>query len=142
MRHFPEKIRSLGNGQKDEPAPDTLQAALKMACGWPLPPMNASRYWRDQPEGRDNVPNHGANMKIAVFAVLGTIAGAVVGAALGVLTGIAWVNIFQTSDFEGYSAMLVFFTFAPAGGLIGAIAGALWSGLAASRARIRIDPGA
>lgn len=81
-------------------------------------------------------------MRIAVFAVLGAIAGAIVGAALGVLTGIAWINIFQTSNFEGYSAMLVFFTFAPAGGLIGTIVGALWSGLAASRARIRIQPGA
>jgi hypothetical protein len=35
-----------------------------------------------------------------------------------------WVEIFKTSDFEGYSGMLVFFTFMPAGAMIGGLGGA------------------
>lgn len=78
-------------------------------------------------------------MRIVMFTVFGAIAGLIAGAASGVLTGIAWVNIFQTTDFEGYSGMLVFFTFAPAGAVIGGLIGAIWAGLAASRSRIRIE---
>jgi hypothetical protein len=54
-------------------------------------------------------------MKIALFAMLGLFLGAIGGAALGIGAGIAWVEIFKTSGFEGYSGMLVFFTFMPAG---------------------------
>jgi hypothetical protein len=78
-------------------------------------------------------------MKTIVLAALGTIAGLVLGAAVGILTGIAWVNIVSTSDFEGQSAMLVFFTFAPAGSVLGGLIGAVWAGLVASRSRIRME---
>jgi hypothetical protein len=44
---------------------------------------------------------------------------------LGIGAGLAWVEIFKTSNFEGYSGMLVFFTFMPLGAAIGAIGGAL-----------------
>ncbi len=78
-------------------------------------------------------------MKAVVLAALGTVVGLVLGAAAGILAGIAWVSIFGISDFEGYSAMLVFFTFAPAGALLGGLTGAIWAAYAASRARIRME---
>ncbi len=64
-------------------------------------------------------------MKIALLTLLGLIFGALGGAALGVGAGLAWVEIFKTTDFEGYSGMLVFFTFMPLGAIIGGLGGAL-----------------
>ena len=72
-------------------------------------------------------------MKIALLVLLGLVLGALGGAALGVGAGLAWVEIFKTSSFEGYSAMLVFFTFMPLGALIGALGGALLFGVIAIR---------
>ena len=72
-------------------------------------------------------------MKIALLVVLGLILGTLGGAALGVGAGIAWVEIFKTTNFEGYSGMLVFFTFMPLGALIGGIGGALLFALLAIR---------
>ena len=72
-------------------------------------------------------------MKIACLAVLGLILGALGGAALGIGAGLAWVEIFKTTDFEGASGMLVFFTFMPIGALIGGIGGAILFGLLAFR---------
>jgi len=72
-------------------------------------------------------------MKIALLVVLGLILGALGGAALGIGAGLAWVEIFKTTNFEGYSGMLVFFTFMPVGALIGGIGGALLFGLLAVR---------
>jgi hypothetical protein len=72
-------------------------------------------------------------MKIALLVVLGLILGALGGAALGIGAGLAWVEIFKTTNFEGYSGMLVFFTFMPAGAAIGGIGGALLFGLLAAR---------
>jgi hypothetical protein len=72
-------------------------------------------------------------MKIALLVVLGLILGALGGAALGIGAGLAWVEIFIASNFEGYSGMLVFFTFMPVGALIGGIGGALLFGLLAVR---------
>jgi hypothetical protein len=65
------------------------------------------------------------HMKIALLALLGLALGALGGAALGIGAGLAWVEIFKTTNFEGYSGMLVFFTFMPLGAAIGAIGGAL-----------------
>jgi hypothetical protein len=82
------------------------------------------------------IGNRGAEvqtMKIALLALLGLILGALGGAALGIGTGLAWVEIFKTSDFEGYSGMLVFFTFMPLGAMIGGLGGALVFGLLAYR---------
>jgi hypothetical protein len=64
-------------------------------------------------------------MKIALLVVLGLVLGALGGAALGIGAGLAWVEIFKTTNFEGYSGMLVFFTFMPLGAAIGGIGGAL-----------------
>ncbi len=78
-------------------------------------------------------------MKTFFLAALGTIAGLILGAAAGVLAGIAWTSIFKTTDFEGYSAMLVFFTFAPVGSVLGGLIGAVWATYAASRKRLRME---
>ena len=55
-----------------------------------------------------------APMKIVLFALLGLALGALGGAALGIGAGLAWVDIFKTTSFEGYSGMLVFLAFMPA----------------------------
>jgi hypothetical protein len=64
-------------------------------------------------------------MKIALLALLGLVLGALGGAALGIGAGLAWVEIFKTTNFEGYSGMLVFFTFMPLGAIIGGLGCAL-----------------
>lgn len=79
-------------------------------------------------------------MKIALLALLGLALGALGGAALGIGAGLAWVEIFRTSAFEGHSSMLVFFTFMPLGAAIGGIGGALLFGVIAIRdAEIAIE---
>ncbi len=72
-------------------------------------------------------------MKVALLAMLGLVLGALGGAALGVGAGLAWVEIFKTTDFEGYSGMLVFLTFMPLGAAIGGIGGAVLFGVLAVR---------
>ena len=72
-------------------------------------------------------------MKIALLSLLGLVLGTIGGAALGIGAGFAWVEIFKTTDFEGYSGMLVFFTFMPLGALIGGLGGGLLFGLMAAR---------
>jgi hypothetical protein len=72
-------------------------------------------------------------MKIVLLGLVGLILGAIVGGIVGVGLGFIWINVFQTSSFEGYSGMLVFFTFMPIGIILGALAGAVGLGYAASR---------
>ena len=72
-------------------------------------------------------------MKIALLALLGLALGALGGAALGIGVGLAWIEIFKTTNFEGYSGMLVFFTFMPLGAAIGGLGGALLFGVIAIR---------
>ncbi len=72
-------------------------------------------------------------MKIVLLALLGLFLGAIGGAALGIGAGLAWVEMFKTSDFEGTSGMLVFFGFMPGGAMIGAISGALLFAMMALR---------
>jgi hypothetical protein len=79
-------------------------------------------------------------MKIALLALLGLALGALGGAALGIGAGLAWVETFKTTGFDGYSGMLVFFTFMPLGAVVGGIAGALLFGMIAIRdAEIAIE---
>jgi hypothetical protein len=68
-------------------------------------------------------------MKIALLVLLGLFLGALGGAALGIGAGLAWVEIFKTSNFEGHSGMLVFFTFMPLGAILGGLAGAITFGV-------------
>ena len=72
-------------------------------------------------------------MKVALLACLGLFLGTLGGAALGVGAGLAWVEIFKTTNFEGYGGMLVFFTFMPLGAAIGGLGGAVLFGLMAAR---------
>ncbi|MET0906718.1 MAG: hypothetical protein ABWY10_11610 [Tardiphaga sp.] len=74
-------------------------------------------------------------MKIALMILLGLVVGLVGGGAIGLGAGVAWVTWFETSNFEGYSPMLVFFTFTPIGALLGAVAGAILTGVTASPSR-------
>jgi hypothetical protein len=77
-------------------------------------------------------------MKIALLVLLGLMLGTLGGAALGIGAGLAWVEIFQTTSFEGYSGMLVFLTFMPLGAL--RLGGALLFGVTAVRdAEIAIE---
>jgi hypothetical protein len=79
-------------------------------------------------------------MKIALLVLLGLVLGALGGAAVGIGVGLAWVEIFKTSNFEGYSGLLVFFTFMPLGAAIGGLGGALLFGIIAVRdAEIAIE---
>ena len=55
------------------------------------------------------------------------------GAAVGVGLGLAYTKIFNVSDFEGHSGMLVFFTFMPLGAIVGGIGGAILLGIVGSR---------
>jgi hypothetical protein len=72
-------------------------------------------------------------MKIALLVVLGLMLGALGGAALGIAAGLAFVEIFQTSTFEGYSGRLVFLTFMPFGSILGGLSGALLFGMISFR---------
>ena len=72
-------------------------------------------------------------MKVALVGCLGLVLGAVIGGIVGIGLGLAWTKLFDTSSFEGYSGMLVFFTFMPIGIVVGALAGAVGLGYAAAR---------
>ena len=83
-------------------------------------------------------------MKIALLALLGLALGALGGAALGIGAGLAWIEIFKTTNFEGYSSMRVFFTFMPLGSALGVLGGALQRGVIAIRdaqSAIEQEPG-
>jgi hypothetical protein len=62
-------------------------------------------------------------MKV-ILAFVGLFLGAIAGGVIGVGAGFLWTTVFHTSDFEGYSGMLVFFTFMPLGIIVGAVLGA------------------
>jgi hypothetical protein len=62
-------------------------------------------------------------MKV-VLGLVGLFLGAIAGGVIGVGAGFLWTTVFHTSDFEGYSGMLVFFTFMPIGIIVGAVLGA------------------
>ena len=72
-------------------------------------------------------------MKVVGLALIGFFLGAILGGVLGVVCGLIWTQVFQTSSFEGYDGMLVFFTFMPVGALIGGALGAAGLAYVASR---------
>lgn len=55
------------------------------------------------------------------------------GGVIGIGLGFVWTSVFHTSSFEGYSGMLVFFTFMPIGIILGGLAGAIGLGILAAR---------
>jgi hypothetical protein len=72
-------------------------------------------------------------MQGCLLAIVGLTLGAILGAVVGVGLGFAYTKIFNVSDFEGYSGMLVFFTFMPLGAIVGSIGGAVLLGIVGSR---------
>ena len=62
-------------------------------------------------------------MKV-MLAFVGLFLGAIAGGVIGIGAGFLWTTVFRTSAFEGYSGMLVFFTFMPIGIIVGAVLGA------------------
>jgi hypothetical protein len=73
-------------------------------------------------------------VKVVLLAFVGLVLGAIAGAVVGVGAGLAWTTVFKTSGFEGYSGMLVFFTFMPIGAMLGALGGAIALGMVGARA--------
>src|ERR1700704_6301100 len=73
--------------------------------------LNLAGPCRDQTQGFVDFGGRNTSMKIALLVVLGLVLGALGGAALGIGAGLAWVEFFKTTSFEGYSGMLVFFIF-------------------------------
>jgi hypothetical protein len=72
-------------------------------------------------------------MQGCFLVIVGLILGAILGAMLGVGLGLAYTKIFNVSDFEGYSGMLVFFTFMPLGAIAGGLGGAILLGIVGAR---------
>jgi hypothetical protein len=73
-------------------------------------------------------------MKIVLLGFVGLFLGAIFGGFIGIGLGFIWISVFHTSSFEGYSGMLVFYTFMPLGIIAGALIGAVTLGFLASRA--------
>ncbi len=82
-------------------------------------------------------------MKIVLLVLIGLLLGLLAGAVIGVGVGLAWISVFHTSGFEGYSGMLVFYAFMPIGSLVGGLLGAIGLGMIAGReaAPTRLPPG-
>jgi hypothetical protein len=72
-------------------------------------------------------------MKVATLGCLGLILGAIAGGVIGIGLGFAWTALFHTTSFEGYSGMLIFFTFMPIGIIVGGLSGGIGLGLVAAR---------
>ena len=68
-----------------------------------------------------------------VGGCIGFVLGAILGGAFGIGVGLAWTNLVQTSCFEGYCGMLVFFAFMPIGAILGGAVGAIWLAVATGR---------
>jgi hypothetical protein len=72
-------------------------------------------------------------MKVVLVGLVGLFLGAIVGGIAGVVCGLIWTDVFQTTSFEGYSGMLVFYSFMPIGIILGALVGAIGLGALAAR---------
>jgi hypothetical protein len=72
-------------------------------------------------------------MKTAVAGCAGLFFGAILGGVVGVIAGFVWTSVSHTSGFEGYSGMLVFYSFMPIGIILGALIGTIGLGILASR---------
>jgi hypothetical protein len=70
-------------------------------------------------------------VKIVLLCLVGLFIGAIAGGVIGVGVGLIWINVFHTTSFEGYSGMLVFYSFMPIGVILGALAGAVGLGIVA-----------
>jgi hypothetical protein len=87
-----------------------------------------------------SVENGGAVMTIGLAGCFGLFLGAIAGGVIGIGLGFAWTAIFHTTSFEGYSGMLIFFTFMPIGIIVGALIGAVGMGVVAARDSAKTPP--
>lgn len=60
---------------------------------------------------------------MVLLGIVGFIVGAIVGGLLGFGLGLAWITVFKTSSFEGYSGYLLILVFVPIGAILGALIG-------------------
>ena len=72
-------------------------------------------------------------MKVVLLGFVGLVLGMIVGGVIGVGAGLIWTAVFHTSSFEGYSGMLVFYSFMPLGIMLGGVIGAVGLGIVAAR---------
>ena len=72
-------------------------------------------------------------MKVVLLGFVGLVLGMIVGGVGGVAAGLIWTSVFHTSSFEGYSGMLVFYSFMPLGIMLGGVIGAVALGIVAAR---------
>jgi hypothetical protein len=72
-------------------------------------------------------------MKIVMAVFAGLFLGAILGGIAGVGLGMIWINVFHTSSFEGYSGMLVFYSFMPIGIIVGALTAGIGLGVLVAR---------
>ena len=72
-------------------------------------------------------------MKVVMLGLIGFLLVSIVDGVIGIGLGFVWTSVFHTSSFEGYSGMLVFFTFMPIGIILGGLAGAIGLGILAAR---------
>jgi len=72
-------------------------------------------------------------MNVIMPGCFGLFLGAVAGGVLGVGAGFAYTTLAHTSSFEGYSGMLIFFTFMPIGAIVGAAVGAMAMAVVSTR---------
>ncbi len=79
-------------------------------------------------------------MKVVLLGLVGLFIGLIVGGAVGVGAGLAWITVFHTNSFEGYSGYLVFLTFMPIGMILGALIGAIGLGYLAARKPAPLPP--
>jgi hypothetical protein len=79
-------------------------------------------------------------MKVGVLGCLGLVLGAIAGGIIGVGLGFLWTEVFHTTSFEGYSGMLVFYSFMPVGIIAGGLLGAIGLGLVAARDDANTSP--
>jgi hypothetical protein len=139
----------VGSSFRDGPKDQTSDAQLRIVVRCYASPRNDSLLFSfpaplnlivSAVTHHKAVSGHEEHMKIALLALLGLALGTLGGAALGIGAGLAWVEIFKTTSFEGHNGMLVFFTFMPLGAAIGGIGGALLFGIIAIRdAEIAIE---
>jgi hypothetical protein len=79
-------------------------------------------------------------MKIAALGCAGFFLGGIAGGLIGIGLGFLWTTMFHTTSFEGYSGMLVFFTFMPIGIIVGGMAGGVGLGLLGARNEVSALP--
>lgn len=86
-----------------------------------------------QSPGRLKAAGKGANLNKLLAGIAGFVIGAVLGYCIVLFGWVAYTNIVDYHDFEGAASMGVAFFFAPLGGIVLGIFGAIWLARRAGR---------